>query len=118
LNSSDALVARIDQLSQLPKDWDTYGAMPPNAFAAGWAKRAVRMAEKLKLTPLAVIPSAESGIGIAFRRGELYADLEIFNSGEILAVTSDRREFPKVWEVEASNSGIIEALRAIREYIW
>ena len=118
LNTADALLARVDELTRLPQNWDTYGACAPSAEAAGRAKRATELADGLGITPTAIVPSAESGIGVVFRRGTRYADLEIFNSGEILAVTSDGGGAPRVWEVRPSEAAVVEALKAIRDYLW
>jgi hypothetical protein len=118
LHSADALFARIDTLTQLPDDWNTYGAQAPSARVAAWAKRAVRIADWLNISPAAVIPSAENGLGLAFRRGRRYADIEFLNSGDVLAVTSDGNGTPTAWEVDRSEQGIVDALKAIRDYLW
>jgi hypothetical protein len=118
LNTADALFARIDSLTQLPSNWDTYGAAAPSAVTALWAKSATGLADGIGLTPIAIVPSPENGIGIAFRRGQRYGDIEIFNSGEILAVISDGSGKPNVWEVEPTISGMADALRTIRDYLW
>ncbi len=51
--------------------------------------------------PTRVIASAEGGIAICFSNGERYADIECLNSGEVLGVTSNRRDLPDVWRVDA-----------------
>ena len=116
-NTIDGLLARIDVLGHLTPNWDSYGASPPNADTLAWARRTVQLADRLSLTPTAIVPSSESGIGIIFRQGRRYGDVEFLNSGEILAVTSDGSGKPRVWEVEASDAGVAESLKVIREYL-
>jgi hypothetical protein len=60
--------------------------------------------------------SVEGGVAISFQRGDLYADIEFLNSGEVLAVTSDRITPPVVWQVSNSVDSMTEALRAIYEF--
>lgn len=117
LDSLGSDLARIDALSRLGQDWDSYGAEAPNAEAIGWAKKITRLADAVGIRPTAIVASAESGIGIAFKRDGRYADIEAFNAGDILALTSDGTGTPHVWTVERSDSGIAQALKAIRDYL-
>ncbi len=72
---------------------------------------------RLKFLPDKITPSVENGVGISFIQGDKYADIECFNTGEILAVTSDRQSPPQVWEVEDRPQAITAALRKIRDFI-
>lgn len=106
---------RITALSQLSKDWDSYGAEAPNGKATYWAGRVILELRDLGLAPTSILPSVEGGVGITFRRDGKYADIECFNTGEILAIQSDGSGQPSAWEVGPGT--IKEALTTIRAYL-
>ena len=108
---------KLMQLAQLSKNWDSYGAEPPNKIALNWAKETLIILSELELFPIQIGPSVENGVGISFMFGKKYADIECFNEGDILAVTSDRQGNPDVWEVEASTLGIKSAIEKIRVFL-
>jgi len=110
-------VRQLDELNQLPDNWDSYGAEPPNAIALSWAKTVLVALFGIDLPPDHVTPSVENGVGISFVHGDRYADVECFNTGEILAVTSTGQGNPTVWEVEKNSVAIESALRKIRDFI-
>jgi hypothetical protein len=95
----------IEAMAGLQDGWDTYDAPAPNATARYYASKVLDHLLKKDLEPARVRPSAEGGVAISFAAFERrYADIECFNSGEILAVTSDRRSEPVVWTVGAEYS--------------
>lgn len=106
---------KIRALSQLSKDWDSYGAEAPNGKATYWAWQVILELRDLGLAPSSILPSVEGGIGITFRRDGKYADIECFNTGEILAIQSDGSGQPSTWEVGPGT--IKEALTKIRAYL-
>jgi len=108
---------QLEELLRLERDWDSYGAEPPNDLAVSLAKKVVRVLSQQGLSPPCINPSAEEGVCISFRAGRLYADMECFNSGEILAATSNGEGQRRVWEVESRDSEIIEAARRIRKFL-
>ena len=110
-----SLFETVENLSQLRKDWDSYGAEAPNTKATYWAKRVLLELRELGLAPDSILPSVEGGVGIAFRRSGNYADVECFNTGEILAIQSDGSGQPSAWEV--GPGGITETLAIIRAYL-
>ena len=107
----------LDRLKKLQEDWDGYGAAPPNTTAIELAKTVVREFAAAKLRQFRVEPSVEEGICISFRRGDIYADIETFNSGEVVAAFSDGKGTPLVREVESTDDGIRQATRWIREHL-
>lgn len=107
----------LDQLKELQEDWDTYGAAPPNTTAIRLAKTVVRELAAANLREFRVEPSVEEGICVSFRRGDVYADIETFNSGEVVAAFSDGQGTPAVWDVESTDDGIRQATRRIREHL-
>lgn len=106
---------KIRELSQLSNDWDSYGAEAPNGKATYWAWQILLELRGLGLAPSSVLPSVEGGVGITFRRDGKYADIECFNTGEILAIQSDGSGQPSAWEVEPG--AIKETLTTIRAYL-
>jgi hypothetical protein len=52
-----------------------------------------------------VLPSANGGVGICFFNGSIYADIECFNTGEVLAVIDETssQDNPEVWEITDLN---------------
>ena len=89
----------------------------PTATARNLAEIAVRELEAATLRQFRVEPSVEGGICVSFRRGDVYADIETFNSGEVVAAFSDGQSEPVVWDVESTDDGIRQAARLIREHL-
>ena len=110
-------VFTLEKLRELPENWDSYGAEPPNFTALYWSKTVLELLLRMNLPPSRVTPSVENGVGISFIRGQKYADIECFNTGEILAVISDRRGKPYVWEVGDNIEAIKLALEKICVFI-
>ena len=106
---------RIRALRQLSKDWDSYGAEAPNGKATYGAWQVILELRNLGLAPTSILPSVEGGVGITFRRDGKYADIECFNTGEILAIQSDGSGQPSVWEV--GPDALKETLTTIRAYL-
>ena len=52
-----------------------------------------------------VLPSANGGVGVCFFNGSIYADIECFNAGEVLAVIDETssQDDPEVWEITDLN---------------
>jgi len=107
----------LEELLRLEQDWDSYGAEPPNDLAVSLAKKLVRVLGQQGLPPPCINPSAEEGVCVSFRAGRLYADIECFNSGEILAATSDGEGERRVWEVASRESEITKAAHLIRTFL-
>lgn len=108
---------KLTELSHLPIDWDSYGAEPPNNLALDWASQILEILSEIGFSPARITPSVENGVGISFISDNKYADIECFNEGDILAVTSDGQGNPEVWEVEATTLGIKFAIEKIRVFL-
>jgi len=104
---------RLAELQQLPEDWDSYGAAPPNDFAISLARKVLKRLHIVGLPAPHISPSAEDGVCMSFRKGGLYADIECFNSGEMLAATSDGEGDQHVWEVDHGLPNIVAAASLI-----
>ncbi|MCL1468907.1 hypothetical protein [Argonema galeatum] len=110
-------IRKLQKLENLPANWDSYGANPPNSIALLWGRKSLTVLFEMNFPPTQITPSVEEGIGICFIRGKKYADIECFNTGEILAVTSDGQGNPNVWEVNPSREELKNSLERIRVYL-
>jgi hypothetical protein len=110
-------VSILEQLRKLPDNWDSYGAEPPNLMALYWSKTVLELLLEINFPPNKITASVENGVGISFIQGEKYADIECFNTGEILAVTSDKQGNPNVWQVDDKLDSIKSALEKIHVFI-
>lgn len=108
---------KLQELENLPANWDSYGANPPNSIALFWGRESLTVLFEMNFPPTQITPSVEEGVGICFIRGKKYADIECFNTGEILAVTSDSQGNPNVWEVNPSREELKNSLQRIRVYL-
>jgi hypothetical protein len=98
--------------SLLPQDAD-----PPSPLAMEWARQVLRTLRDAEFPPETVTASAEGGVAVCFVNGERYSDLECLNTGEILGVTSDRKNRPTAWEVDPSPRGISLSIARIRAFL-
>lgn len=107
----------IDDLADLPPDWDSYGTKPPNSKAIERARHVLKLLFSEDLNPIDVIPSGEEGIGIAFVSGDKYADIEFLNNGNILAATSDDSDAIDVWALSFTDDHLTDTLERIRNHL-
>ena len=107
----------LDGLRKLRVGWDSYGAEPPNAAAISALRRILLHVSRAGLEPTKIAPSAEGGAAVCFVREDKYADVECFNNGDVLAVTSREGQDPEVWEVGAETHAVEQTLEKIRAYI-
>lgn len=106
-----------DYLANLPHGWDGYAAEPPTGAVIHQAKTALEVLRLAGNEPNRVTASAMGGITIAFWQMNLYADLEMFNSGEILALTSCNDAPPSVWEVSSDILSVTLALTKLTGFV-
>lgn len=107
--------AKLREIQTNPAMWPEEGA-PPSENALGLAGIALERLDRLGFAPSRVVASAEGGVGVCFVQGNKYADIEILNTGEILGVTSNRRDRPVVWEIDQSAYSLAKAAIRIREF--
>ena len=112
LEHIEKLKAIETDLSLIPEHADK-----PNMQALGLAWVIIRQLWKVEVPPTKVVASAEGGVAVYFVAGQKYADIECLNSGEILGVTTNRRDRPNVWEIEPSSSEIARAIERVREFL-
>ncbi len=117
--TSALLVAKqvLSEMGALPEDWNGQGSRPPNERATGLAFRVLLQADEMALRWCAVLPSAEDGVTISFRRGKKSAAIEIYNSGEAAAVVSSGEGRVEAWEVTPDEAGIGECLGRVAGFL-
>lgn len=118
VNNSTPFSEHRQKLGMLESDPSLAGeADAPNAFSIAWAEILLDQLERMQFVPTRVVASAENGIALCFVAGGRYADVECLNSGEIMAVTSERGEEPEVWTVPQSIGALTDTLLRIRNFI-
>lgn len=66
-----ALFERLDMLSMLEPDWDSYGGAPPTARAIGLASRMiVESVASVREGPTAVMPLPNGGLQLIWEHGQ------------------------------------------------
>ena len=88
---------KLKQLLLLPENWDSYGSERPSTTAIAAAGSIAVAFIEFGLIPDAITPSSEGGIAICFVRNQKYADVECFNSGQVIAVRYSTNDDPKAW---------------------
>jgi hypothetical protein len=101
-----AQLARLESFHNLRRGWDSYNAEPPNETSINNARHVLHVlwASEIAAPVRTIAPSVEGGVGIVFAsHGKKYADIECFNDGEILAITSEEASEPLVWTLEVGS---------------
>src|SRR5690242_21772986 len=112
-----ALDRTMQDLASITLGWDSYGGEMPTQVAISNATAIASKFINNGLIPDAIAPSAEGGVAICFMRNDKYADIECFNSGEILAVRYSSQDDPKAWVIEASASASDATLQTVSNYL-
>jgi hypothetical protein len=99
---------QLKRIMNLGPDWHSEGCAPPNQVAFDSAVKVLALLSGYDLMPSHIDPSTDEGIAIAFTKGDLYADIECYNSGEVLSVTSNGSNKPEVWEVQDLQETILK----------
>lgn len=108
---------RLQQISNVKPNWDTYGGDAPTSDSIRNAKAIIGKAIVQGLLPSAILPSAEGGVAVCFATQLKYADIECLNSGEILAVHYGRDEEPHAWVVGQDENDAEITIRTISEFL-
>jgi hypothetical protein len=105
----------IEDCGTLKEGWDGDHAEIPGWLAVKHAKEIVCRCWTISFKPTKILPSVEGGIAISFESTGKYADMECFNTGDILAVVSDRKNEPDVWKLDINS--IENTLERIRGFL-
>ena len=111
-----AQLERLNSFRKLKRGWDSYDAEPPGEMAITNARHVLGVLWSVGLASSirAVSPSAEGGVGIVFAGSDQkYADIECFNDGEILAITSEGTTEPSVWPLNGEEGTLRRAIETI-----
>lgn len=108
---------KLSRFASLTDDWDSYGAEAPNSISVDTARNVIGVLADEDFEPTSVDPSAEGGICISFQCTNRYGDVECFNSGEILAVTSVGGDETEVWDLRSLDPDLRNALSKIRTFV-
>ncbi|PWT80591.1 MAG: hypothetical protein C5B44_05170 [Acidobacteria bacterium] len=108
--------AKLDEIKTNPRLWPA-DAEQPEEVATTCAGIVLNKFREYNLVPSSVVASTEGGIAICLINGNKYADIECLNSGAILGVTSNRRDVPVAWEVEATDHAIALSIARIRDFL-
>lgn len=102
----------------LPPTWSEESFEAPGIRTSRLADCALRQLAEIGLRPDHMIPSAEGGIRLAFRRHGRYADIEFLNSGEVIATCSGAAgEAPNAWLVAPGGAGFELTFDAIQAFL-
>lgn len=114
-----AQLSKLDSFRRLRPGWDSYEADPPNETALENARQALLLfLGSESPLPVRVAPSAEGGVTLVFSwGGSKYADIECFNDGEVLAITSEPGQEPTIWPLALDKEGFDIALERITTFL-
>lgn len=108
---------RLSTAAFLSHGWDSYSSEPPNATARSLTARILDLLETASLAPTQLTPTVEGGIAISFVEGNSRAVIEIYNTGEIAAVTYSDQGEPMVWELEPIETSLLGSIEQIRVHL-
>lgn len=110
---------KLESFRALQRGWDSYNAEPPSDLAINNARRILHLVWSQSVpVPVRLSPSVEGGVGVVFTSAKgKYADLECFNDGEILAVTTEGAGEPIVWSVGEGGGNLMSTLEKIKSFL-
>ena len=106
---------QVDELGSLTEFKAIAGVMPPNQVAIRKAKLVLAELAKVELCPSRISPSSDEGICISFSLTGKYADIECFNTGDIMAARSGASVETKISRVAAGE--ILKTVQKISEFL-
>jgi hypothetical protein len=104
----------IQRLRHLSNDFNGYLSEAPNDLSIGLTLRVMRSAAGT-ISPSRLVASAEGGVAIYFSNHRKQADIEVFNSGEMVASITDGQGRPEVWQV--ADGDIKTAIEKISNFL-
>ena len=118
-NERRAQLARLESFRTLQPGWDSYDAAPPNEVAIENARHILHVLWVSEAAPplRQISPSVEGGIAVVFTgHDKKYADIECFNNGDILAITSNGSTEPSVWSLNKEGGSIRHAIEKLNAF--
>jgi hypothetical protein len=118
-----ASLQRLDELSKLERDWDTYGALPLTSTALAQADAAMRKAVDRfgsmfgeRVAPYTIMPIADGGVSVEWRGPSATLELDIGPSGSLSYLLIDQSKAERQFE-EASDISEEQALDLVRRVL-
>ncbi len=105
----------IARLGTMTPDWHDADVAPPNLQAVGLATAVLRKLAEMNLKPTSIDPSTGKGICIFFVATNRTANIECFNSGELLAAEMRKGGEPLIWEV--TENTMRDGIARLHEFI-
>lgn len=95
-----------------------YSGPPPNDRALAVAREILdTQCAPLGMVPTRVVASAEGGVGLVFTSGDRYADIEVFNDGDIAVLVSSHGTGTDALDIRNSPEDLRRALIMIRVFL-
>jgi hypothetical protein len=110
-----ALFGRLDELSSLPEDWDSYGGLPPTARAVGAAGQLiVEATTHVGRAPSDVMPFPNGGLQVIWEQGQREFQVDVGPDGTLGYLDIERCGGgpPAMTEAECATLGDVLALVA------
>jgi hypothetical protein len=110
---------KLESFRTLTVGWDSYEAVPPSQTAIEHAREVLRFLSGQDGVPkVRLTPCVEGGVTILLGDAAIrYADIECFNDGEILAITSEPEQDPAIWPVDLGHGSLQAALDRIQTFL-
>jgi len=89
----------LNRISNLERDWDSYGAEPPSADAICASREILEELAGALILPSTIVPSAEGGVSIYFMTGHRTTYVESYNQGSQALVMYDQNGNAEVLEI-------------------
>jgi len=111
------LYLRLSSIAKLRRNWNSYGAEPPNRWSTFWTRRILHALSLANFPPSNVTASSDEGIAFFFRSGSKRASIECLNTEEIVAVVSDANQTPKVWFICPDEKEIAREIGVMQKFL-
>jgi hypothetical protein len=109
---------QLRRLEKLQRGWDSYDAEAPSGLARVQAEKAMEFLRYLNAEPVAVLPSADGGVGVCFNNGSRYGQIEFLNDGEAHALLYGGPNGPQAWQIDlADRNALTESWNRISAYL-
>jgi len=110
-----ALFGRLDELSALPDDWDSYGGHPPTGRAIGAASRLiVEASTQAGDVPSAVMPFPNGGLQVIWERGQDELQVDVGPDGGLAYLTVHRGDGEPAM-AEADDVSLADVLTLVQQ---
>jgi len=107
----------LNSARALKPDWADHLADRPNEAACSLASRVLDKLEANFLPPTRLMPSVEGGIALSFVEEERRAEIEVYNTGEVIAATYAGQCEPVVWALADTEHALETTIDQIRVHL-